>query len=179
MRATASSVITLNATESSVNRLGTIYSVTIHTMEKPDDFRPHDTVRSQLRLPAVLHEQLKSASEATGRSMNAEIVARLEASFGAISAISHPMSWADMSVLLRARRASIQQLIEQVEADIAAADFDASATAAAEAELEDMRQLSDRIRQALVFVVKAKYHGDAHIPEDLLQLANDLVRMPF
>lgn len=80
MHATASSVITVNATEFSVNRLGTTYSATIHIMEKPDDLRPHDTIRSQLRLPAVLHEQLKSACEATGRSMNAEIVHRLEKS---------------------------------------------------------------------------------------------------
>lgn len=138
-----------------------------------------DYIRTALRVPPELHARIHESAKASGRTFNAELVSRLEASFGATSAISQPMSWADMSVLLRARRASIQQLIEQVEADIAAADFDASVTAAAEAELEDLRQLSDRIRQALVFVVKAKYHGDAHIPEDLLQLADDLVRMPF
>lgn len=37
--------------------------------------------RSQFRLPWELYERLKAVSEASGRSLNAEIVARLEASF--------------------------------------------------------------------------------------------------
>lgn len=41
-----------------------------------------DYVRSQYRLPTDLHERLQAASAASGRSMNAELVARLEASFG-------------------------------------------------------------------------------------------------
>jgi len=43
--------------------------------------KPHDTVRSQLRIPAGLHQQLLEATAKSGRSMNAEIVQRLEQSF--------------------------------------------------------------------------------------------------
>ena len=39
-------------------------------------------VKTALRLPPELHAQLHDATEASGRSLNAEIVARLEASFG-------------------------------------------------------------------------------------------------
>lgn len=40
-----------------------------------------DLHRSQYRLPVTLHEQLQVAAAAAGRSVNAEIVARLSASF--------------------------------------------------------------------------------------------------
>lgn len=40
-----------------------------------------DEHRSQYRLPAELAEQLKQAAEASGRSLNAELVARLQQSF--------------------------------------------------------------------------------------------------
>lgn len=43
----------------------------------------NDLYRSQFRLPYPLYEQLKAASEASSRSLNAEIVARLERSFTA------------------------------------------------------------------------------------------------
>ncbi|MCW5568189.1 MAG: Arc family DNA-binding protein [Dokdonella sp.] len=39
-----------------------------------------DPIRSQLRLPAGLHEAIKIAAEKSGRSMNAEIVSRLQES---------------------------------------------------------------------------------------------------
>lgn len=39
-----------------------------------------ETVRSQLRLPGDLYEQIKDAAGLSGRSMNAEIVHRLERS---------------------------------------------------------------------------------------------------
>lgn len=38
--------------------------------------------RSQFRLPGSLYDRLKEAAEKNGRSLNAEIVARLESSFG-------------------------------------------------------------------------------------------------
>lgn len=38
--------------------------------------------RSQFRLPGNLYDRLKEAAENNGRSLNAEIVVRLEASFG-------------------------------------------------------------------------------------------------
>lgn len=37
--------------------------------------------RSQFRLPAELADKIRESSEASGRSMNAEVVARLEQSF--------------------------------------------------------------------------------------------------
>ncbi|HIE1460031.1 TPA: Arc family DNA-binding protein [Stenotrophomonas maltophilia] len=50
-------------------------------MKEPSALKPHETVRSQLRLPAHLHQLLTESSERAGRSMNAEIVHRLERSF--------------------------------------------------------------------------------------------------
>ncbi|TWH63817.1 Arc-like DNA binding dprotein [Azomonas agilis] len=41
-----------------------------------------DLYRSQFRLPYSLYEQLKASAETHHRSINAELVARLEASFG-------------------------------------------------------------------------------------------------
>jgi len=42
-----------------------------------------DYLKTALRLPRGLHAKLHEATEATGRSLNAEIVARLQASFDA------------------------------------------------------------------------------------------------
>lgn len=42
-----------------------------------------DPIKSQLRIPATLHQRLLDATAQTGRSMNAEIVHRLEGSFQA------------------------------------------------------------------------------------------------
>jgi hypothetical protein len=41
----------------------------------------NDHFRSQFRLPGTLYDRLKESAERDGRSLNAEIVARLEASF--------------------------------------------------------------------------------------------------
>lgn len=41
----------------------------------------NDQFRSQFRLPGSLYDRLKEVAEREGRSLNAEIVARLEASF--------------------------------------------------------------------------------------------------
>ncbi|RJG10912.1 Arc family DNA-binding protein [Pseudomonas cavernicola] len=43
--------------------------------------------RSQFRFPYSLYEQLKKAADANRRSVNAELVARLEASFGPASTL--------------------------------------------------------------------------------------------
>lgn len=48
-----------------------------------DDRPKEDQYRSQFRLPYSLYDQLKSAADAHKRSVNAELVARLEASFRA------------------------------------------------------------------------------------------------
>lgn len=42
-----------------------------------------DLIKSQLRIPAALHQRLVDATAQTGRSMNAEILHRLEGSFQA------------------------------------------------------------------------------------------------
>lgn len=56
-----------------------------------------DLHRSQYRLPAALYEQLQAAADAAGRSLNAEVVHRLEASFQPASS----------------SQAELQELIEQ------------------------------------------------------------------
>ncbi|HHA2836582.1 TPA: Arc family DNA-binding protein [Stenotrophomonas maltophilia] len=50
-------------------------------MDRDTPPKPQETVRSQLRLPAELHQRLVEQTEITGRSMNAEIVHRLLESF--------------------------------------------------------------------------------------------------
>lgn len=42
----------------------------------------HTTVQYQLRLPQELRDKIKESASTHNRSMNADIVARLEASFG-------------------------------------------------------------------------------------------------
>lgn len=46
-----------------------------------------DIYRSQFRLPYSLYEQLKKAADTNHRSVNAELIARLEASF---AELEHP-----------------------------------------------------------------------------------------
>lgn len=56
----------------------------------------NDLHRSQYRLPYALYEKLQAAADAAGRSLNAEVVRRLEASFSEVDP-----------------RAELQQLIEE------------------------------------------------------------------
>ena len=58
-------------------------------MAKQDDF-----VKTALRIPRTLHAQIQQAAEASGRSMNAEIIDRL---------LAHPGDAALAAVLDRAR----------------------------------------------------------------------------
>ncbi|MDD2046093.1 Arc family DNA-binding protein [Pseudomonas sp. GD04058] len=50
-----------------------------------------DIYRSQFRLPYPLYEQLKAASDENRRSVNAELVARLEASFSPLTNVDRPL----------------------------------------------------------------------------------------
>lgn len=50
----------------------------------------NDTYRSQFRLPSELADKLREAAEVSGRSLNAEVVARLEASFAPPSGTMSP-----------------------------------------------------------------------------------------
>lgn len=46
-----------------------------------------DIVRSQLRVPFALHEQLRQSAERSGRSLNAEIIYRLSESLKSIPSV--------------------------------------------------------------------------------------------
>lgn len=48
---------------------------------------PENLVKSAIRMPTALHARLMAVSEANGRSMNAEMLERLEASFDNDSAV--------------------------------------------------------------------------------------------
>lgn len=54
----------------------------IEVMKKPplQKARARDNVATAVRMPRDLHSELKQAAELAGRSLNAEIVARLDAS---------------------------------------------------------------------------------------------------
>ena len=76
-----------------------------------------DTYRSQFRLPGNLADALREAAEVAGRSMNAEIVARLQASFQAPPAGTPSEAWEDQArQLMQARRAAASAGIALVNA---------------------------------------------------------------
>lgn len=50
---------------------------------------PQDVYRSQFRLPHSLYEELKKAADENHRSLNAELVARLESTFEEPSLYAH------------------------------------------------------------------------------------------
>lgn len=56
-----------------------------------------DLYRSQFRLPYPLYEQLKAAADGNRRSVNAELVARLEESFAIQDRNSAPRSFTGVS----------------------------------------------------------------------------------
>ena len=76
-----------------------------------------DTYRSQFRLPGNLADALREAAEVAGRSMNAEIVARLQASFHAPPAGTPSEAWEDQAQqLMQARRAAASAGVALVNA---------------------------------------------------------------
>lgn len=66
-----------------------------------------DTYRSQFRLPYPLYEKLKAAADHSGRSLNAELVARLQDSFEGVTV--HGL---DEDGLLKVRDLVIQALYD-------------------------------------------------------------------
>ena len=68
-----------------------------------------DQHRSQFRIPYSLYEQLKASAEANKRSLNAEIVLRLEASF---RTAGDPLSASQLKRLLDERDA---RMIEEIK----------------------------------------------------------------
>ena len=72
----------------------------------------NDTFRSQFRLPSELADQLRDAADASGRSMNAEVVARLEQSFAA---------YIDKDLTSKMLNTEVQRLSEELRSLRAAA----------------------------------------------------------
>lgn len=133
--------------------------------------------RITLRIPDALHARLTQEAASTSKSMNAEIVARLEKSFvGDGKQIEFTPD--TMSLLLRSRLESLKSMIATVHDDLAVEGFSPEATEAAQEELSYLEEFSHTIRQALFYAVKAKYSGDP-IPAEVEQLASDLAQMPF
>ncbi|WP_164145878.1 Arc family DNA-binding protein [Stenotrophomonas maltophilia] len=133
--------------------------------------------RITLRLPDALHARLTQEAASTSKSMNAEIVARLEKSFvGDGKQIEFTPD--TMSLLLRSRLESLKGMISTLQEEIAASDFDPAVWEGAQSELAYLEEFSDTIRQALFHAVKAKYSGEP-IPAEVEKLASDLAQMPF
>lgn len=74
-----------------------------------------------LRLPDGMRDQIKEAADRNGRSMNAEIVARLEASFTASASVTHSTlaealaAYGDPQTFLAAETMKLRHLLERFE----------------------------------------------------------------
>lgn len=136
-----------------------------------------DFVRTALRVPPELHARLHESAREVGRTFNAEILARLEESFvgDGRKIIFTPDT---MSLLLRSRLESLKAMISTLQEEIAASDFDPTVWEGAQSELAYLEEFATTIRQALVYVVRAKYSGEP-IPAEVEQLASDLAQMAF
>lgn len=75
-----------------------------------------DIYRSQFRLPYSLYEQLKESADANHRSVNAELVARLEKSFGQV----HTLIVTDESTRSSPSSERALEIIEQLRDEILA-----------------------------------------------------------
>lgn len=74
--------------------------------------------RSQFRFPYSLYEQLKKSADSNHRSVNAELVARLEESFQRPAAQSEPLDREQTAALVQ----EMQRLIDQAARNLAAKD---------------------------------------------------------
>lgn len=75
-----------------------------------------DFLKTALRIPRDLHEQIQSAAKATGRSMNAEIVARLQNTFEAQSGDSAlRLQVEENTAALRRLEALMEGLLQAVQ----------------------------------------------------------------
>lgn len=73
-----------------------------------------DVQKTALRLPRLLHEQILKAAEINNQSMNTEIVARLEASFGSNESLD-----AMMAGLMPDQIKTLRDLIKHLKAGTA------------------------------------------------------------
>ncbi len=60
--------------------------------------KQEDYTRTQLRIPADLYNALREATDKSGRSMNAEMIARLEGSFADQDKIDRLMDYAERTL---------------------------------------------------------------------------------
>lgn len=72
-----------------------------------------DTYRSQFRFPYRLYEQLKESADDNHRSVNAELVARLEESFAKNSDPAVLMSAAKAREIAQAARKRVSSIVEE------------------------------------------------------------------
>lgn len=132
----------------------------------------------KLRLPVDLFRQLEIKAAESSRSVSAEMIYRLESSLEAPKANDFQLTAGAAALLLRSRLSSVQALIAQLEGEIAGSDFDPEFAETIQSEVESLQVFENKIRHALVFVLKAKY-ADAPIPQEFWELINDLARMTF
>ncbi|WP_291585768.1 Arc family DNA-binding protein [Comamonas sp. UBA7528] len=103
----------------------------------------------KIRLPADLKDQIEAASKQSGRSMNAEIVARLEKSFAWTASDSRVLSVGAIQP-----HSKLQMLVKRVAeqaAEIAASDLLVSFK-----DLEDQGDWKDELE---VFLDRSKRHA--------------------
>lgn len=97
-----------------------------------------DFLKTALRLPRDLHARIQEAAEASGRSMNAEIIARLAVS------LEQP----DLSSLKLARgRGDAPNIVDEIAAKLAEAPAEKLALPLAEI-VDDLRQTQGRLAKA-------------------------------
>lgn len=120
--------------------------------------------RITLRLPKELHARLEEAADATSKSLNAEIVGRLDASFSATAAA--PME----SLMLEMRRTQLHLKLNTLKVELGALwnrDQELSAAMNPELTPQEIR----RIQDARTAINKAKQEIDTQSREVLARLA--------
>lgn len=69
----------------------------------------HEIFRSQFRLPGELADKIRESADASGRSMNAEVVARLERSFQESSIAT---AWPELEALTQRIRENTEAVLQ-------------------------------------------------------------------
>lgn len=74
-----------------------------------------EDIQTNLRLPADLKERLKQAAEVSNRSMNAEVVARLEESFAAEKGATGPIDDRTLDLFADTVASKVVQALDEME----------------------------------------------------------------
>lgn len=132
----------------------------------------------KIRLPADLKDQIEAAAKGTGRSMNAEIVARLEASFTqnkllGVAAFDQSKTLDQSKDLLRATLESrlIQNLIEQ-SYENSSMQFTADRLAALKDEHSALDRLERRSLKAEQFKAQQRYEALQRAIDEIYRMAD-------